>query len=122
MNIRRFTEGSWEWIESNIAPHGHTSPQGEYLFFSSRKDLLFDIAEKEIESNNFFTAKITQHPHPGTGEYALHLHDIDDAKEKELALRHGDNQGIRYAGWKGDACTIKDFFQKLCVNKHDLAI
>lgn len=122
MTIRTFIDGKWEWIERDKVPHQHTSPRGKYIFFSSSRALLSKIAKEEIESLNFYTSSITRNPLPKTGEYVLYVYGQDGQKEAELALRYGGKKGIRYVGWKGDACTIDDLYKKLCVNKTEIGI
>ena len=122
MNFRNFIDGKWEWIERDKVPHIHKSPSGKYIFFSSSRELLSKIAKEEIESLNFYTSSIIRDPNPKTGEYVLYLYDQDGQKEAELALRYGGKQGIRYVGWKGDACTVDDLYKKLCMNKSEIGI
>jgi hypothetical protein len=122
MSVRRFIEGQWEWMEADKVPHQYTSPRGKYIFFSSERALLSKIAQEEIESINFYTSSIIRNPHTKTGEYVLYLYGQDGQKEAELALRYGGKKGIRYVGWKGDACTIDDLYKKLCINKNEIGI
>jgi hypothetical protein len=122
MAIRTFIDGQWEWIERDKAPHQQKSPRGKYIFFSSSRALLSKIAKEEIESLNFYTSSIICNPIPKTGAYVLYLYDQDGQKEAELALRYGGKKGIRYVGWKGDACTIDDLYKKLCINKNEIGI
>jgi hypothetical protein len=117
-HIRTYKDETWEWIEkkgSQKIPFN-----GKYLFFSPNRGLLINIAQQEISKHNFTCATVLLDPDVKTGEYILCIYDSGDQRERELAMRYANKEGIRYIGWIGKAVKIEEFFNKMCVEKKEL--
>jgi len=113
--MRTHKNETWEWIEKK---GGQDTPfDGNYLFFSSNRIALKTIAQQEIAHHNFTCATILLDPDEKRGKYILCLYDSDNQRERELAMRYANYKGIEYIGWIGKAVEMKEFFQKMCVEK-----
>jgi len=91
---------------------------GKYLFFSSDKDKLINIAINEIDKHGFHRAKVNMRLLKGQTEYVLCLYYEDDSKKCELAERNKREYRVKYRYWKSDEATLrgqysKDFLEKL---------
>jgi hypothetical protein len=113
--MRTYKDETWEWIEGK---GGQVAPfNGNYLFFSSNRSVLKTIARQEIALHNFTCATVLVDPDVKRGEYMLCIYDSDNRRERELALRYANNKGIEYIGWIGKAIEMKEFFNKMCIEK-----
>ena len=116
--MRIYKDETWEWIEKK---GGQGAPfNGKYLFFSSNRSVLTTIAQQEIALHNFTCATVLLDSDVKRGKYTLCIYDLDNRRERELAVRYANNKGIEYIGWIGKAIEIKEFFHKMCVEKKEL--
>ena len=113
--MRTHKDETGEWIEKKDSK-GATFA-GKYLFFSSNWSMLKAIAQQEIALHNFTCATVLFDPDKRRGEYMLCIYDLDNRRERELAMRYANNKGIEYIGWIGKTMEIKEFFRKMCVGK-----
>jgi hypothetical protein len=113
-----YKDETWEWIEKK--DNQGTSFNGNYLFYSSNRSMLKTIAEQEIALHNFTCATVLLEPDEKRGTYMLCIHDSDNRRERELAMRYTNYKGIEYKGWIGKAIEMKAFFYKMCVEKKEL--
>jgi hypothetical protein len=116
--MRTYKDETWEWIEKKC---NQKAPfNGKYLFFSSNRSVLKAIAQREVSKQNFTCATVLLDSDVKRGEYMLCIYDTDKRRERELAMRYANKEGIRYIGWIGKAIEIKEFFNKMCVEKKEL--
>lgn len=113
-------DGYWIWLFSEEKPNYEIT--GKYLFFSSDKDRLIEIATNEIEKHGFHEAKVNMNLLKGQTEHVLCLYYKDDSRKHELAERNKKEYGVKYRYWKSDEATVrgkysKEFLEKL--NKSD---
>ena len=85
---------------------------GKYLFFSESKDMLEKIAINEIESSDFFRAKINTDEHKKGNVYVLCLYYADDSRNFELADKYKSDPNVKYRYWKSDENTLKGKYSK----------
>ena len=116
--MRTYKDETWEWIEKKCGQG--TAFNGNYLFFSSNRIALKIIAEQEIAHHNFTCATVLLEPDEKRGKYMLCIYDSDSRRERELTMRYANYKGIEYIGWIGKAVEMKEFFQKMCVEKKEL--
>jgi len=116
--MRTYKDETWEWIEKKGDQRAPFN--GKYLFFSSNRGVLKTIAQQEIALHNLTCATVLLDPDVKRGEYMLCIYDSDNRREGELAMRYANKEGIRYIGWIGKAIEIKEFFEKMCVEKKGL--
>jgi len=116
--MRTYEDETWEWIEKKCSQK--VPFNGKYLFFSSNRSVLKIIAQQEIALHNFTCATVLLDSDGKRGEYMLCIYDSDNRRERELALRYANKEGIEYIGWIGKPIEIKDFFHKMCVEKKGL--
>jgi hypothetical protein len=109
-NIRSFSDGQWEWFMRTDPPPYEIT--GKYLFFSPDRNLLIDIAVKELEDGGFHHAKIPMIGKNLTSEYVLCLYYKDDSRKRELASKYLNRKGIKYRYWKSDEATVKGEYSK----------
>jgi hypothetical protein len=81
-----------------------------------------EIAQQEVSRCTVFTARISRTFSGSRGEYVLHLFDHDGDRSTNLSLRYGGMAGVRYSGWRGETCTIRDLYEKMCMNKHEIGM
>lgn len=123
MGLRRFVEGEWEWFEPEEHSGEDFPPKGAHLFFSGDRSLLRAIARREILSQGGLSARLSRRPEPAAGIFTLELfHRMGESGEAMLAVRHEKCEGLRYAGWRGDTCSMEELFRKMCVNKRELGM
>lgn len=91
----------WTWIE-NLPSQKGLILRGKYLFFSTDRKLLVEIAKAEIGLHGFHYAKVSNNP---WGEDVLCLYSEDDSRKTELADRYADKPNLRYRYWKSNADT-----------------
>lgn len=108
--------GYWIWILSEEKPNYEII--GKYLFFSSDKDKLIEIATNEIENHGFHRAKVNMNLLKGQTEHVLCLYYKDDSRKHELAERNKEEYGVKYRYWKSDEATLRgeyseEFLKKL---------
>lgn len=99
------SDGHWEWLITSVDPPYDIT--GKYLFFSSDRDLLVEIARQVLSTGVFHHAKI---PLPGknlSDEYVLCLYYKDDSMKHQLAKKYSKRQGLRYRYWKSEETTRK---------------
>ena len=117
----KFT-GYWIWLFSEKKPIYDIT--GKYLFFSSDKEKLIEIATNEIENHEFHKAKVNNNLLEGQTEHVLCLYYKDDSRKHELAERNIQDYGVKYRYWKSDEATLKgqysgEFLEKLNKNERD---
>ncbi len=113
MNMK-FT-GFWIWIFSEKKPNYEIT--GKYLFFSSDKDKLIEIATNEIDNHDFHKAKVNSILLEGQTEHVLCLYYKDDSRKHELAERNRQEYGVKYRYWKSDKATLKGQYSKEFLDK-----
>lgn len=104
--VRRFArvnDGYWEWFISSVPPGGRIT--GKYLFFSTDRELLVQIAIDELQSGALHLAKTQEEGRSLTREYVLCLYDIDDSRKHELAAKYRGGPRLKYRYWKSDEAT-----------------
>lgn len=109
-------DGYWLWLISEEEPNYEII--GKYLFFSSDRDKLIEIAINEIEKHGFHQAKVNMNLLKGQTEHVLCLYYKDDSRKFELAERNKREYGTKYRYWKSDEATLrgqysKEFLEKL---------
>jgi len=119
--LRRFREEGWDWVERREAAGGGRVG-GAYLFFCRNRGALTRIAEQEVLSGGeeVLGARISIDPVKPRNECALELLGQSGNSEAGLGSRYADQPGLFFAGWRGKGVTAKEFFRKMCLNKHDL--
>lgn len=115
-------DGYWIWLLSEKKPDYEIT--GKYLFFSSDKEKLIEIATNEIEKHDFHKAKVNMNPLKGQTEHVLCLYFKDDSRKHELAERNKQEYGAKYRYWKSDEATLKgqyskEFLEKLNKDKRE---
>ena len=116
--MRTYKDETWEWIEKKCSQRAPFN--GKYLFFSSNRSVLKTIAQQEIALHNFTCATVLLDSDVKRGEYMLCIYNTGNRRERELAMRYANKEGIRYIGWIGKAIEIKEFFHKMCIEKKEL--
>lgn len=114
--MKTMFDGYWIWLFSEDKPKYEIT--GKYLFFSSDKDKLIEIATNEIEKHGFHRAKVNMSLLKGQTEHVLCLYYKDDSRKYELAERNKREYGVKYRYWKSDIATLrgqysKEFLEKL---------
>jgi len=114
--MKQIFAGYWIWLFSEEKPDYEIT--GKYLFFSSDRKKLIEIAKKEIEGHGFHEAKVNKNLLEGQTEHVLCLYYKDDSRKHELAQRNKQEYGVNYRYWKSDEATLrgqysKEFLQKL---------
>jgi hypothetical protein len=122
-NVVSNCDGYWEWFDRSDISTAPYEITGEYLFFSLNRDLLIEIAIKELEYGGFHHAKthMMEVVSPPSGEYVLCLYYKDDSRKHELAEKYRDRSELKYRYWKSDSDTFagkysKQFLDKLSSN------
>ena len=110
----RFTS-YWIWLLSEKKPNYNII--GKYLFFSSNKDKLIEIATNEIEKHEFHKAKVNNNLLEGQTEHVLCLYYKDNSRKHELAKRNKQEYGVKYRYWKSDEATLKGNYSKEFLEK-----
>lgn len=106
---------NWIWLFSEEKPNYKIT--GKYLFFSSNKDKLIEIASNEIEKHGFHRAKVNMCLLKGQTEYVLCLYYEDDSRKHELAERNEKEYRVKYRYWKSDEATLKGQYSKEFLEK-----
>ena len=119
--LRRFHEEGWDWIERRQTAAGRRSG-GAYLFFCRDRGTLMRIAEREVLSGGeeILGARISVDPMRASNERTLELFGQNGNLEAGLGSRYADQPGLSFGGWRGRGVTAREFFRKMCQNKHDL--
>lgn len=108
-------DGYWIWLFSEEKPNYEIA--GKYLFFSSDKDKLIEIATNELEKHGFHEAKVNMNLLEGQTEHVLCLYYRDDSRKYELAERNKEEYGVKYRYWKSDEATLKGQYSKEFLEK-----
>ena len=107
-DVQSHSDGYWENFNSQEERDYEIT--GKYLFFSTDRELLVNIAKNEISKGPFHRAK-TQMPGandviPGTGDdYVLCLYYKDNSKKHELADKYQERENLKYRYWKSNEAT-----------------
>ena len=101
--IRRRSDSRWEWFSSTEEPPYEIA--GKYLFFSADRELLVNIAIKELQSGQFHLAKIPIVGQNVADEYVLCLYYRDESKQHDLAAKYRAEASMSYRYWKTDEAT-----------------
>ena len=104
-NIIKIDYDHWTWYFK--IPKQTIKILGKYLFFSTDKKELINIAINELKNNNFPVAKINTDDTKKGDEYVLCLYYYDDSRKKELYERYKSNDKVKYRYWKSDETTLK---------------
>lgn len=113
--MKRVFDGYWIWIISKEKPDYKIT--GKYLFFSSNKDELIEIASKEIEKHGFHRAKVNMRLSKGQTEHVLCLYYSDDSRRLELAERNKAEYRVKYRHWKSDEATMRGKYSEEFLGK-----
>ena len=108
-------DGYWNWIIGDKEPSYQIT--GKYLFFSSDKEKLIQIAKNEIENHDFYKAKVNEELLEGQFEHVLCLYYKDDSRKNELAERNRVEYKEKYRYWKSDEATLKGEYSSEFLNK-----
>jgi hypothetical protein len=108
--VRRTYDGHWEWFLSTEEPPYAIT--GKYLFFSTDRDLLVQIAVEELQSGQFHHAKIPMEGKNLSPEYVLCLYYEDDSRKQELAAKYRSREGLKYRYWKSDEATLRGAYSE----------
>lgn len=108
-------DGYWNWIIGDKEPDYKII--GKYLFFSSDKEKLIQIAKNEIENHDFHKAKVNEELIEGQFEHVLCLYYKDDSRKQELAERNRDEYQEKYRYWKSDEATLRGEYSEEFLNK-----
>jgi hypothetical protein len=112
-NVISKCDGYWEWFNRSEIPEPPYPITGKYLFFSSNRELLIEIATDELENGGFHHAKTPMKSvTPLSGEYVLCLYYKDDRRKHELAEKYRDKGGLKYRYWKSDNATLAGKYSK----------
>jgi hypothetical protein len=79
---------------------------GKYLFFSSDRSRLLEVAREELLEHGFPYAKVPLEGHRIGEEWVLCLYFKDDSRKLELEKRYPPSSGVRYRYWKSDEATL----------------
>ena len=113
--MKMMFNGYWIWLLGEEKPNYEIT--GKYLFFSSDKDKLIEIAINEIEKHGFHRTKVNKHLLKGQTEHVLCLYYKDDSRKNELAERNKQEYGAKYRYWKSDEATLKGQYSKEFLEK-----
>lgn len=102
-NVGSHCDGYWERFERNEPPPYEIT--GKYLFFSTEREVLVQIAVGALERGGFHRAKIQMEGKNFSADYVLCLYYKDDSRKGELARRYRSQQNVRYRYWKSDEDT-----------------
>ena len=108
--MKMMFDGYWIWLLSEGKPNSQIT--GKYLFFSSDKDKLIEIATNEIEKHGFHRAKVNMNLLKGQTEHVLCLYYKDDSRKTELAERNRREYDVKYRYWKSDEATLRGLYSK----------
>jgi hypothetical protein len=114
--MKKTFDGYWIYLIKEERPNYTIT--GKYLFFSTDKDKLIEIAINEIENHGFHHAKVNNSLLKGQTDHVLCLYYKDDSRKYELAERNKQEYGVKYRYWKSDVATLegqysKEFLEKL---------
>lgn len=101
-SVERLRGGAWDHYVNITDGPGEAT--GKYLFFSSDRETLVNIAAHELSEEGFGHAKIIR-PEAKRGDFVLCLYYRDNSRKHELADRYGNVSGIRYRYWKSNEAT-----------------
>lgn len=113
--MKMMFDGYWLWLIGEEKPNYKII--GKYLFFSSDKDKLIEIATNDIEKHGFHEAKVNTNLLKGQTEHVLCLYYKDDSRKYELAERNREEYGVKYTYWKSDEATLKGQYSKEFLEK-----
>jgi len=113
--MKKMFNGYWIWLLGEEKPNYEIT--GKYLFFSSDKDKLIEIAINEIEKHGFHRAKVNKRLLKGQTEHVLCLYYKDDTRKNELVERNKQEYGAKYRYWKSDEATLKGQYSKEFLEK-----
>ncbi len=108
--MRTKFDGYWIWVLSEQKPNYNIT--GKYLFFSSDKEKLLEIASNEIEKHGFHEAKVNNSLLGNRTEHVLCLYYKDDSRKYELAERNKQEYGVKYRYWKSNEATLRGEYSK----------
>lgn len=115
--MKTMFNGYWIWLSGDQKSSYDIT--GKYLFFSSDKDKLIEIARNEIEKHGFHRAKVNMNLLKGQTEHVLCLYYKDDSRKHELAERNNREYKVKYRYWKSDLDTLKGKYSKEFLEKLD---
>ena len=118
MGVKIEDTGYWTYVISEKKPSHDIT--GKYLFFSEKKERLFEIAKNEILEHDFHLAKVNNSLLGSNTEYVLCLYYHDDSRKYELAERYREKDSdIKYRYWKSDEDTLKGIYSEEFLSKLD---
>lgn len=113
--MKKVFDGYWLRLISERKPNYKIT--GKYLFFSSDRDKLIEIAINEIEKHEFHRAKVNTSLLKGQTEHVLCLYYQDDSRKYELAERNKREYRVKYRYWKSDEATMRGQYSKKFLEK-----
>ncbi len=112
--IEFISDENWEYIESVEDPPYEIT--GKYLFFSTNRETLKEIAVQEISKHGFHAAKIPVEGGNIGSEYVLCLYYENQDRKHELAERYRDRTDVNYRWWKSDEDTLSGKYSDRFIN------
>lgn len=101
--IRIASDGHWEWyVLKDMTEEERVAITGKYLFFSTNRKLLVDVATAELREHGFCIAKIVLPEKRRGVDFVLCLYSEDDSRRHELARRYCDTKNLKYRYWKSE--------------------
>jgi hypothetical protein len=117
--VRIEFNGYWDWI-SSPRPYDYEI-MGKYLFFSTDRQRLIDVATQEILHHRFHKAKVNCRLLGKNTEYVLCLYYKDGSRKHELANRcTRDYPDVKYRYWKSDESTLRGQYSQEFLSKLDV--
>lgn len=115
INIKTCSDGYWTRFNTRDRGCEEVAAiTGKYLFFSTDRKALIEIALNEIERGPFVSAKVNAPENPPVGgDYVLCLYYRDDSLKYELARRYKPDGLVRYRYWKSDRDTYSGRYSSL---------
>jgi hypothetical protein len=114
--VRIVFGGYWHWILSQRTCAYKIT--GKYLFYSTDRERLMDVAAREILHHQFHKAKANSKLLGKTREYVLCPYYKDDSRKYELANRcQKDCPDVEYRYWKSDERTLRGEYSQEFLSK-----
>jgi hypothetical protein len=118
--IRNYSDiiSGWEWfVKPEKVPY---SISRKYLFFSKNRESLRLVAFQELESKDFYQAKVsTPENLASNGEYVLCLYYLDNSLQHKLANKYKSQQDLKYRYWKSNEATRAGSYSKEYMSNPD---
>lgn len=117
LEIEFLQESLWTWIINKECPSEHIKSMeeevkkefhgsiGKYLFFSSDKELLVELAQELLIKYKLHHAKVPTSMRPGYSKYVLCVYDVGENFSDEM--KQYQTETIEYGYWRSDEDTLK---------------